>query len=243
MKNKFDVLIDQAALYQYSKPCSFSDWSFEPNCTGNFAVVHNGETIVTCESGQITNAKWGSRIADIEVHYILSSLIARIPNIQLDIMSVRTEDCLDVFGYDGPSIRIADIPGLEDIDYYRAWVTAKENATDPEKSDYVVYWDQGNTWCEVLAVFEGASHEEFVEALHNKYQEWIQEDQSYEEDRYKSSISQDLSSLGSIISAAEKSMNRSVLSSQIKAASERAINADDIERHHSLSGGSYEQDR
>lgn len=207
MKNEFDILMEQAAQHQFTKPCSVGDWSFEPGSTGTFAVVHNGEAVVTSEHGQIIDVKWGRRIADIEVHHILSSLIEHIPNVQLDIMAIRTEDCLDVMGYHGPSSRIADIPGLEDIDYYRAWVTTKENPLDPEKTDYVVYWDQGNTWCEVLASFEGVTHGEFVAKLHSKYQEWIHEDPSYVEDSGKLPALPDSTSLDSIISAAEKSCN------------------------------------
>lgn len=176
MKNSFDSLMEQAAQHLYKSTCSAGDWRFEPSGTGNLIISHKGEAVVSCKNNQIIDAKWGSRIADVEVCDILSSLIEHVPHVYLDPMTVRTEDCLDALGYEGPSYRIADVPGLEDIDYYRAWVTSKENPTAPEKTDYVVYWDQGNTWCEVLAVIEGVTHEEFIAEIHNKYYEWIREE-------------------------------------------------------------------
>ena len=177
MKNDFEKLMEQAAKHLYKRTCSIGDWCFEPSGTGNFVVSYKGEAVVSSKNNQIIDAKWGSRIAGVEVCDILSSLLKNVPHIQLDAMVVRTDDCLASLGYDGPSYPISDIPGLEDIDYYRAWVTSKENSTDPKMTDYVVYWDQGNTWCEVLAVFEGVTHEQFVEGLHNKYREWIREEE------------------------------------------------------------------
>lgn len=180
MKNCFENLMALAAADFYQRTCSVGDWCFEVSGAGNIVVSHKGDAVVSCENNQIIDAKWGSRIADIEVRDILSGLLKHVPHIHLDAMSVRTEDCLDALGYDGPAYPIADVPGLEDIDYYRAWVTNKENQTDPEKADYVVYWDQGNTWCEVLAVFEGVTHEEFVAAMHSKYAEWLREEVALE---------------------------------------------------------------
>lgn len=176
MKNDFKTLIELAAERQYKSSCRVGAWNFDVCSAGSFVVSHNGEAVVTCESNQITDARWGSRIAGVEVYDILEHLLAQVPQIHLDAMTVRTDDCLALFGYEGPSRPIETVPGLEDIDYYRAWVVSKTNTTDPEKMDHVVYWDEGNTWCEVLAVFDGVTQEEFIAKMHEKYAEWIQEE-------------------------------------------------------------------
>ena len=176
LKNDFEKLMEQAEANQYNCICSAGSWVFEGNGPDSFAISHNKETVAACKNNQIIDAKWGCRVAGVEVYDVLLHLLEHVPQIQLDPMSVRTDESLTRLGYMGPSDRIADIPGLEDIDYYRAWVTTKANEIDPDKKDYVVYWDQGNTWCEVLAVFEGFTHDEFVSGIHAKYNEWLRED-------------------------------------------------------------------
>lgn len=180
-KNDFEKLLGQAEQYEYQSSCFVGKWSFEPSAPGSFEIIHNEDVVVACENNEIIDAKWGSRVAGVEVCDILKVLIQSVPQIHLDAMIVRTDDCLDALGYEGYSTQISDVPGLEDIDYYRAWVTSKPNTLNPEKTDYVVYWDQGNTWCEVLAVFEGKTHEEFIADIHNKYHEWIQEEEALEQ--------------------------------------------------------------
>ncbi len=182
-KNDFERLMELADEHHYKSNCSVGNWSFEPSNAGSFVVLHNGETVVTCENNQIVDAKWGCRIAGVEIYDILAYLLAHVPHTHLDPMVVRTDDCLDILGFDGPSRRIADISGMEDIDYYRAWVTSKPNETDPVKMDHIVYWDQGNSWCEVLCVFKGVTHEEFVAEMHNKYTEWIREESVLEDNK------------------------------------------------------------
>lgn len=176
MVNDSEKLLDFAAKQYFKTPCSVGNWRFQLRGVPSFVIAYNGEPVVTCKNNQITDAKWGSRVADVEVYDVLKSVLEHLPGIQLDPMTIRTDEGFAVLGYDGPSVKIAEIPGMEDIDYYRAWVTSKPNAADPTKMDHIVYWDQGNTWCEVLAVFEGVTHEEFVTQMHTKYNEWIQEE-------------------------------------------------------------------
>lgn len=176
IKNDFERLMQLAAERHHTSNCSVGNWASETSNAGTFVVLHNGETVVACDNDQIVDAKWGCRIADVEIYDILKNLLEHIPYTHLDPKVIRTDDCLGILGYEGPSHRIADIPGMEDIDYYRAWVISKSNEADPVKMDHIVYWDQGNTWCEVLAVFVGVTHEEFVAEMHDKYNEWIREE-------------------------------------------------------------------
>lgn len=176
MVNDSEKLLALAAKQCFESTCSVGNWSFKKSGAHSFVIAYNGEPVVTCDNNQIIDAKWGSRVADVEVYDVLSSVLAYLPHIHLDPMTIRTDDGFALLGFDGPSLKIAEIPGMEDIDYYRAWVTSKPNATDPAKQDHIVYWDQGNTWCEVLAVFDGVTHEEFVSELHKKYNEWIREE-------------------------------------------------------------------
>jgi len=178
----YDVgrLIDRAVTYQFNGDFSCGNWGFEGNGPGSFSIHHDDTLVVACKDHQIIDARWGSRIEDIEVSEILSVLLDRVPALQLDPKVIRTDDCFSVLGYPEHSMQISSVPGLEDVDYYRAWVTSKANERDPEKKDYIVYWDQGNTWCEVLAVFERVTHDKFVTQMWAKYNEWIQEEEAME---------------------------------------------------------------
>lgn len=176
MINDFEKMMALAAENHFKENCSVGNWCFDIFSENSFVIAYNGESVVVCNNNQITDAKWGSRIAGVEVYDILKNILENLPSIQLDLMSIRTDEGFSLLGFDGPSLPIADIPGMEDIDYYRAWVTSKSNMINPEKKDHIVYWDQGNTWCEVLAVFQGVTHEEFVSKMHEKYNQWIQEE-------------------------------------------------------------------
>lgn len=176
MKNDFEKLIEQAAQSSFKSHCSIGDWCFEANDSGTFTVSHNGEVVVACENHQIVDVKWGSRIEEMKMQDILTSLMEHFPEIHLNALAVRTEDGLAVLGYKGSSQRMMDILGLDDFDYDRAWIAKKPNRNDYDKNDYVIYWDQGNSWCEVLGVFEGVTHEEFLVEARKKYREWIRED-------------------------------------------------------------------
>ena len=215
MRNDFEKLMVLAAEDYFEESRSVGNWSFDIAGANTFVISYNGESVVVCDSSQITDAKWGSRIDGVEVYDVLRSVLEHLPHIQLDPMTIRTDDGFSVLGYDGPSFRIADIPGMEDIDYYRAWVTSKPNEVDPAKKDHIVYWDQGNTWCEVLAVFQGVTHEEFVSEMHKKYNHWIQEE----------------TDLGDIEDTA------AFLSDQIQSATTRAL---DSQRHSIIKGKTQE---
>lgn len=175
-KKDFEKLMAIAAERHFKENCYAGKWSFDISDVNSFSISYNGESVVVCDNNEIIDAKWGSRIDDIEVYSVLKYVLKHLPHIKLDPMTIRTDDGFSLLGFDGPSLQIADIPGMEDIDYYRAWVTSKPNTVDPAKKDHIVYWDQGNTWCEVLAVFQGVTHEEFVSEMHKKYNHWIQEE-------------------------------------------------------------------
>lgn len=211
MTNDFENLMALAAENHFEQSCSVGSWKFNRSSANTFIISHNGEPVVVCDNNQITDAKWGSRIAGVEVYGVLRSVLEHLPNIQLDPMTIRTDEGFSVLGYDGPSLRIAEIPGTEDIDYYRAWVTSKPNTVDPAKKDHIVYWDQGNTWCEVLAVFQGVTHEEFVSDMHKKYNQWIQEETDLGD------TEETMPSLSVQIQSATTRASESVLSKNVKA--------------------------
>lgn len=167
MQSDFDGIMELAKKVDFQADCVNGSWGFKRLGEGKFEITYKDNMVVRCEDHQIVDAAWGYVFDNTHLYQVLRSVLEQIPGVRLDAKTIQTDDCLIALGYVDGSVYIGEVPGCEGLDliYERAWVASRENKENPETRDYVVYWDQGNSWCSVAHEIIGVTPEKFVEKI------------------------------------------------------------------------------
>lgn len=173
-KSNYKRLIDEVCDTDFHENCYCGDWSFKVSYfSSSFELSYKDKIVVACEDNEIVDVAWGWILEKVFVRDVLKDILDNAPGVHLDIRTVETEDGLYALGYVDGSVHISEMFDDKDAlalcEYERAWIASKRNESDAEKMDYVVYWDQGNSWCSVMDVYEGVTRDEFLREIQSKY--------------------------------------------------------------------------
>lgn len=81
--------------------------------------------------------------------------------------SVIVDEVFSALGYTDFAERVSFLFEEENRFFDYAWTVSKPNQSDPATKDYIAFWDQGNSWCEIFGVYEGITPEKFLDELKN----------------------------------------------------------------------------
>ncbi len=172
--NDFQRLMQMIKLKEYKENVECENWKFVISKTksGTFSVFYKNDEVVVIENYKITDFMWGYSFREndelIDCVDILKSVLL-IPNVYLNIYDIETTDGLAALGY-WDATHLMSLDEEMDLQYERGWYATKAGK-DKTKKDFVLFWDNGNSWCSVDKVFENITEEEF----HKKVKEYLKE--------------------------------------------------------------------
>lgn len=206
LESDYKSLMHEVCDTDFRENCHCGDWCFKVSYfTFSFELSYKDKKVVACENNEIVDVAWGWRFENVSICHILKDILDNAPNVRLDIETIVTEDGFYALGYVDGSVHISEFFDGNDAqiltEYERAWIASKRNETDAEKMDYVVYWDQGNSWCSVMNVYECVTRDEFIKKIKSKYIE--------DEGKAQNNVGKPNASLESMINSAKEQADKS----------------------------------
>ena len=172
--NNFEKMMEEIRLKEYRENVEYGNWKFIVSKTksGTFSVFHENDEAITIENYKITEVMWGYGFREnnelIDCSDILKAVLS-IPDVHLNVYDVQTDDGLAALGY-WDATHLMSLDEEINLDYERGWYASKPGK-EKDKKDFVLFWDNGNSWCSVDKVFENMNEEEF----HKKVKKYLKE--------------------------------------------------------------------
>ena len=159
--SNFEKLMDLLKENGYKKSVSFGEWDFLGEDDGICNLFFKKKQVLSVYEGKVIDVSWGYNFSEESGKSVLCfdilKAILNIPGVSLDVLTVENTDGLAALGYSDP----VHFPEIDDFSNYERHYYACRPVEDG-KSDYVIFFDSGNTWCNVIAAFEKIDEERFL---------------------------------------------------------------------------------